>query len=881
VEFGLPAEARLRDSVVRAARAAVGLPKTAKLSRQERRRAELVGRRTARHERLHPGWVVGALAAAFLVSGAAGLIHEVVWVRLLGFVFGVSELAMATVLAAFMGGLALGSWLVGSRSARIADRRRTYAWLEIGIGAAALVLPLLFWALEPLYGAIWRRTHLSFAVFSAIRFALAGSVLLLPTIMMGATLPVLADHLARVEGRRIAPETLYTLNLIGAVVGVALAGFVLMPGIGLWGTILVGALLNVGVGVAVLLLPATVEHQAAPERVPPASSPEAFAPRLIVLAAFLSGTLSLATQVAWTRVLTLVIGSTTYAFTSVLLVYLLALGLGSAWAARRGAGGASVARPLALVHLVSALGLVAAVWSVNRLPFWYLRLYGLWGPAADFGGVARGLVLAAMILFVPVVAAGTVLPLALVGAVPRGGSATGAAVGRLYATNTLGAILGALLVGFVLIPVVGTKTTLLGVAAIAAAMGLTFAAAPPRTPWLVSLGAAAAILVVTGVGLAPAWNYQDLHTGVAEPVGGQSAEALTRIDTLTDTREKLLFQREGATASVLVREDPRKTRKLIINSRTNASDDRSDMATQVLLAQLPFLFAPHTERVFVVGWGSGVTIGSAARTATGRVTAVELEPAVVEASAFFRHVNHDPLRNPRVRLYEDDARHILVASDETWDVVINEPSHPWVAGIANLFTRDYYALVARRLEPDGVLATWLQSYQVAPDTYRSLLATLLSVFPEVLLFHAPGTSDTILLAARRPFVVDLADLDRRFAAGEMRAELARIGVTGPEHVLAMLYLGTQAAKGYVSGAPLNTDDNMYVEFRGPRDRERAATGELGSVLGELDSLAPPSETLLRDPQVLLGDPARLKSLIEGLRRVERATARYEALLAGR
>jgi len=821
------------------------------------------------------------LALAFLASGAAGLIHEVVWVRLLGFVFGVSELAMATVLAAFMGGLALGSWLVGARSARIADRRRTYAWLEIGIGGAALVLPLLFWALEPVYGAIWRRVHLSFAVFSVIRFVLAGSVLLLPTIMMGATLPVLADHLARVEGRRVRPESLYTLNLVGAVLGVALAGFVLMPGIGLWGTILIGATLNVGVGVAVLMMPATVEHPPARERVVAAPTSAAAAPRLIVLAAFLSGALSLATQVAWTRVLTLVIGSTTYAFTSVLLVYLLALGIGSAWAARRGARGSVVGPDLALVHLVSALGLVAAVWSVNRLPFWYLQLYALWGPAADFGGVARGLVLAALILFVPVVAAGTVLPLALVGAVPRDGSATGAAVGRLYATNTAGAILGALLVGFVLIPVVGTRATLLGVAAIATAMGLAFVAARPRPRWLAPLGAAASILVGTGIGLAPAWNYQDLHTGVAEPIGGQSAATLTHIDTLTEEHEKLLFQREGATASVLVREDPRKIRKLIINSRTNASDAASDMATQVLLAQLPFLFAPHTERVFVVGWGSGVTIGSAARTATGRVTAVELEPAVIAASAFFQHVNHDPLRDPRVRLYEDDARHILLASDETWDVVINEPSHPWVAGIANLFTREYYALVARRLEPDGVLATWLQSYQVAPETYRSLLATLLSVFPEVLLFHSPGTSDTILLAARRPFVVDLAELERRFAMGEVRAELARVGVTRPEHVLAMLYLGTDAARRYAGGARLNTDDNMYVEFRGPRDRERAATGSLGSVLGELDSQAPPSESLLRDPQVLLADRDRLAALIAGLRRVERETARYEALLAGR
>ena len=187
------------------------MSKTAKVTRQERRRAELVERRAVRHAHgARTGWVVLALAGAFLFSGAAGLIHEVVWVRLLGFVFGVSELAMATVLAAFMGGLALGSWLVGTRSAAIRDRRRAYAWLEIAIGCAALLLPLLFAALEPVYAALWRRFHLSFAAFSVIRFVLAGSVLLLPTILMGATLPVLADHMARLEGRRVSPEALYT-----------------------------------------------------------------------------------------------------------------------------------------------------------------------------------------------------------------------------------------------------------------------------------------------------------------------------------------------------------------------------------------------------------------------------------------------------------------------------------------------------------------------------------------------------------------------------------------------------------------------------------------------------------------------------------------------
>src|SRR5262245_55415630 len=421
------------------------MPKTADSSRSERRRAQLAERRSDRRERTHPRWVASALGAAFLFSGAAGLVHEVVWVRLLGFVFGVTELAMATVLAAFMGGLALGSWLVGGRSERLTDRRRAYAWLEIGIGVSALVLPLLLVVVRPLYAALWQRFHPSFAAFSVLRFLVAGTLLLGPTALMGATFPVLADHLARVEGRRVAPSWLYTLNLLGAVLGVALAGFVVMPAVGITGTILFGALLNVGVGVWVLLLPRIPERPAAAAAA--AASPAAEPGRLLFLAAFASGALALVTQIAWTRVLTLVVGSTTYAFSAVLLVYLVALGAGSTLAARRSARG-GVRADLAVAHLLTALGLVGAVFCVNRLPHWYMGLYSWFGPQTAGGGVARAITTTAIVLGVPVLAAGTILPLALAAVVPRDGAGTGPAVGRLYAINTLGAILGAILAGF-------------------------------------------------------------------------------------------------------------------------------------------------------------------------------------------------------------------------------------------------------------------------------------------------------------------------------------------------------------------------------------------------------------------------------------------------
>jgi spermidine synthase len=229
-------------------------------SRQARRQGQTAERRqharqTSRVLRDREPWLVPVLGGAFLVSGAAGLIHEVVWTRLLGHLFGVSSLAISTVLGAYMAGLALGSWWIGRRAAGYADQRRVYAFLELGIGLFALAVPFILHLTEPLYGWVWREFRLSFAFFSLIRFVVAGAILLVPTFMMGATLPALAEYFARRDGRRLAPEWLYTLNLLGAVAGTALAGFVLMPGLGVWGTIITGVTLNLGVAGLVLTLP--------------------------------------------------------------------------------------------------------------------------------------------------------------------------------------------------------------------------------------------------------------------------------------------------------------------------------------------------------------------------------------------------------------------------------------------------------------------------------------------------------------------------------------------------------------------------------------------------------------------------------------------------
>jgi spermidine synthase len=808
-----------------------------------------------------------------LLSGSAGLIHEVVWVRLLGLTFGTTSMAISTVLAAFMAGLALGSYWIGVRSERLRERQRIYALLEIGIGVYALLVPMLLDLTESLYAGMWRSSHFSFAALSLLRFMLAGALLLVPTVMMGATFPILAGYLSGLQQRSIAPQWLYTANLVGAVLGAGAAGYALMPAVGVWGTIVLGAALNIVVGVGVLALPSVVEQpaQSAPEALPSSHR----APPLLLGAAMLSGVMSLATQVAWTRVLVLVVGTTTYAFSAVLIVYLVALAIGSAWAARRSRRLTRVESDLAVMHALFALGTLAALHAVNRLPYWYLHLTAWWHPQSLAGIVAVKSALVFLVLCAPVVCAGTILPLALIGALPPSARGTGATVGRIYSANTVGAIMGAVLSSTLLMPLLGSRGMLLAVCAAAAVMAGVFSLAA-RSSWWVSAVTLLALFATALSGIRPPdWNYSELHAGVSEP--GRVVGDFT--ETLTMEGEQRLYHREGPTASVLVAQAPDGTRGLFINARPNASDDLVDMATQVLLAQIPLLIAPRTDDVFIVGFGSGVTAGAATMSPAKQITVVEIEPAVVEASRYFLHVNRDPLRNPRVRLYEDDARHVLLASEDAYDVMISEPSHLWISGVVNLFTQDFYHLVRRRLRADGVFVQWLHIYRISPEIFRSIVATFQSVFPEVLVFQAPQALDIILVGSESPTVLDVDDLDRRWAADGTGEELARIGMRRSEHLLGSLVLGPEVVRTIARNGRINTDDNMFAEFLAPRDMVLESS-DSGQRLGQaLQQLATPIEQLVREPAIFLANRDRLEALIEGLDLARRPTERYRDLRA--
>jgi spermidine synthase len=362
------------------------------------------------------------------------------------------------------------------------------------------------------------------------------------------------------------------------------------------------------------------------------------------------------------------------------------------------------------------------------------------------------------------------------------------------------------------------------------------------------------------------WNQSVMHAGVFEP--GRHGDSFANV--LSDAGETQVFHREGRSASVIVTDFPSGVRGMRIDGRSNASNHPGDMATQTMLGLVPLLLAPHVDDVFVVGWGSGVTVGSVLQMKeVQHLTAVELEPAVLEASRFFKKENHDPEQDPRLEVFLDDARHILLATDRTYDVIVSEPPHPWVAGVANLFTQDFYRLVASRLKPDGLFTQWVQSYELNLDTYRTILATVTSVFPEAMVLYTPGTTDTVVVGSRTPFRIDLDRLAKRFEEPGVRADLKRIGMDAPEHIVAAAALGPEQVRAFARGAPINTDDNMLIEFG-------AAAGSLANiqVWQEIEAHSAGPEAVVRDPEPILSSPSRLRVYADGLKQLDRNPERF-------
>lgn len=793
-------------------------------------------------------WLVGL---CFILSGATGLIYEVLWARMLGLVFGATTFAISAVLAAFMGGLALGSAWAGKVASRIQRPLHAYGLIEIGIALYALAVPFLFRGIDYLYAFIWEQFHPGFYAFSLWRFVLSCLVLLVPTTLMGATLPILSAALLRSPDHQPTAVTrLYTCNLIGAILGTVAAGFFLLPSLGVRLTIFTAAAINFIIGIFAILidrrderkpartetveeaLPALdakeaeeevpVETEEASERHPQSSISHPQSQRFWLLCAVISGFVTISTQVAWTRVLTMVIGSSTYAFSIVVALFLLGLTGGASLVARKKMT-ANLRRSIMNVELATAATLLLSIWMTNATPALLIELGTSLQINSWLGLLALQLLIAALLILLPAILMGMVMPLVLVWASEPGGDASVRRVGRSYAVNTLGAIAGAFMTGFILIPKMSTRSTILFAASLCLILaGLAYKPAREnvdRDLYKSMAAGATAALIVLLLFIAPKMKLDDLSIGAYDGLVRVLAKSRGSVGETAKPGpdiHRLLLYREGPTATVSVRDDWG-IRSMAVNGRTNASD-RDDMPTQVILGQLPILIAPRTENALIVGYGSGVSVGSLLQSEIKSLECVELEPTVIEAGEYFNHVNNEPIKDSRLRLIIDDARTYLRVNPTTYDIIVSEPSHPWVPGVANLFTQEFFELGRSRLKDDGVFVQWVQIYQLSTESLRSVLATYKSVFPHVLMFRVEGAAkgkDLILVGSRQPLTLER--FGERMQQERVGKELSRIKINAPLDIESWFVCDETQLTPALEGAVINTDDNMRVENRAPRE----------------------------------------------------------------
>ena len=768
------------------------------------------------------------IGLCFVLSGATGLIYEVLWARMLGLVFGATTLAVSTVLAAFMGGLALGSALAGKFAQRIRKPLSVYGLMEIFIAVYALLVPLLFRWIDHVYVLIWQQLQPGNFTFSLWRFFLSGVVLLVPTTLMGATLPVLAAALVRSSDRDSNSVTrLYACNLAGAILGTLAAGFVLLPWLGVRTTIAVAAALNIIVGcIAILLQRRSQSHMDAGAKVEVDDSAAVVdGGGFWFFAALVSGFVTIGTQVSWTRVLTMIIGSSTYAFSIVVALFLIGLALG-AWIVARKDRSRSLRSTILLVEVLTALSLLLSLFVLNKTPALLITLGLSLNVASWFGLLGLQILSATLLILVPAVWMGMVMPLVLVWASSEGKKAV-ARVGRSYAINTVGAIAGAFMTGFILIPKASTRFTLL-FAAVCCLIVAGVAYRPvssggdPALKRSLAIGLTLVSIIVLFI-VAPRMNLADLSIGAYDSlvrVIAKTREGVTENGPDRPDVHELLMYEEGPTATVSVRRD-QDTVSLAINGRANASDSIYDMPTQVMLGQLPLLIAPRIENGLIIGYATGITVGAMLQSPIQSVTCVELERGTVAASEFFNHINNRPLDDPRTKLIIDDARTFLRVTPNRYDIIVSEPSHPWVPGVANLFTEEFFELGRARLREDGIWVQWVQIYQLSTESLRSVLATYHKVFPHVLVFRVGGLNkgkDLLLIGSNQPLNLDR--LTERIGDQRIAAELARVDLKSEADVRGWFVCDESRLGPAVAGAKINTDDNMHIEMTVPREAFR-------------------------------------------------------------
>jgi predicted membrane-bound spermidine synthase/Tfp pilus assembly protein PilF len=846
-------------------------------------------------------WLLGVGLFCFFFSGAAGLIYQVVWTRMLTQIFGNTTYAIATVLAAFMAGLAIGSYLFG----QIADRGKNdfmlYGLLEAGVGVYGFAVPWLFAMAQKIYGPIFGLNETYPFIFNLVLFCLSFLLLVFPTLLMGATLPVLSRFYVRSFaqfGRRVGD--LYATNTLGAVIGCAAAGFFLIPTLGMRATVFVAAGVNLVIALLILIvdrlrrkeLAEPLPQVAAEDR--PASPAEAsplWLPWILLISFGLSGFASLVYENAWTRALTLVIGSSIYSFTTMLVTFLIGLALGGFLYARFFGEREARLSTFGLIELYVGLAAAATIPLFERLPLIFVRLLQGFGDTFTVF-LSLQMFLSALVMFVPTVLLGMTFPL-VARLFTQSLYRVGSGVGNSYAANTVGAVLGAFAGGFILIPNIGVQNTILFAVILNLFIGCVLVFADPRMALVprFALGAVVLVLAVLVPLRLPRWDQHILTSGVTiyyDRYEGLPTNSL-RLEEMR--RDDVLFYREGLTTTVSVHRIPG-SEYIYFKSNGKIDGSYGDALSQLMTSYIPMLLHPRAEQALTIGLGSAMSAKALATFDTLKeIEVIEIEPAMIEASRFFdramvkveklpegvsfpktatgriwydadkkqlfykgvmeeeersklmkmsedrdyraaidtlyRRARNSRasgvLDDKRVRVIPTDGRNYILATPKYYDVITAEPSNPWIAGIANLYTREFYQVIKSKIKDDGIFAQWFHNYSMSPDDFRMVFRTFGEAFPHVTLWSMKE-SDFLLVGSKQEHHFDYAAVKKIYDNNAMlRSDFEYLGLSDVYAVQGFYRMGKENLLEFSKGADINTDDGAELEFSAPKSLRRATT----------------------------------------------------------
>ncbi len=830
-----------------------------------------------------------AVSVLFLTTGACGLIYQVAWQRHLLNLFGATIYSISTVLAAFMGGLALGSFAFGITAEKTKSPLRIYGILEIGVGITAIAVPFLLKALDPVFVTVYRHWGTNFFAYSLLRFVLVFCVLLIPTTMMGGTLPLLSKFVAP-HGKRSGARVgaLYALNTLGAVIGTILCGFYLIRLLGVSKTIEIAAVLNVFAGVLAIgissRVPASDRDLAAQhfgessfDHTEDEKGELVLRRRLIHLAYFLSGFAALGLEVIWSRALVFtfeLLKNTTYSFTAMLAVFLIGISLGSIAASPFVERDKAPWRSFALLQILVGFAAIISFFVLHKLCYtlgasWVELVNPETGAVKWTQTLALVFLRSFVVVFPPTFLMGFAFPYAVRCVTLHSREAqTGKNVGRLYAVNTLGAILGSFSTGFFLLPMLGIAHSIWLLGAAQALMGLVLLWHDANTNrqrqlvWAIVCGGALTITLIR----------------IPRPTVFQPLEPL----------EKLLFYKEGPLATVAVTENSLGYRTIFVDNVGVAGTEPMLLTDQKSLAHVPMLLLDQPKSALTVGFGSGgASYSYTLHPELERIDCVEITETVIEAAPTLTESNHDvvmyapeyvrrtgrspegpPLWNDggrsgwykndsRYRIILDDVRSYLHFTDTRYDIIATDCTDLRYKSNANLYDFEYFKLTREKITDRGMVVVWMPLAGLSDEAFRVALRTFYRVFPNMEVFYMNNepTHYILLVGTKDPLRINVKRMKEKLSNPRVRADLAELHLDSAEKILSCFICGREALADYLAGETLNTEDFPYLEFESPRFGYGDAP-----LLMNLDSLWQVRENPLKLIDAETIDPATSASL---------------------